>query len=151
MDDNGRENRGRNLDTNDNTDSEVLMQKTDPLQSILPANCVPNGHYKRARLSLGPTSQQPSARAVLEPIPLAKLSRSKRLSSEAVLQLADACSKSDSKETLSNNDEIITKMFSNSCMEALTVLKRAYDEKLVSVVMLQIKISIISPHKVHKY
>lgn len=145
MDDNGRGNLSRNLDTNDNTDSDLLTQKTDHLHSITPANCISNGHYKRARLALGPASQQPSGRAVLEPIPLAKLSRSKRLSSEAVLQLADTWSKGDSEETLSSNDEAITKLFSNSCMEALNVLKRAYDERLVSVVI-TLHISILFLH-----
>ncbi|XP_078362093.1 cyclic nucleotide-gated channel alpha-3-like isoform X3 [Oculina patagonica] len=130
IDDNGRENLSRNLDTNDNTDRDLLTQKTDRLQSTSPVNCVPNGHYKLARLALVPASPQPSGRVVLEPIPLAKLSRSKRLSSEAVLQLADTCSKGDSEETPSSNSEAIAKMFSNSCMEALNVLKRAYDERL---------------------
>ena len=141
MDDNGTENQSNNRDTNDNTDSGLPIEKTDYLQtSISPANCVPNGHYKRARLALGPVSQQPSGRVVLEPIAMAKLSRSRRLSSEAVLKLADTSSKGDPEVTPSNNDDFLTKTFSNSCMEAFGVLKKAYDERLVSL---------ISPHKVH--
>lgn len=129
MDDNGRETLRRILHTNDNMDNNnPLTQKTDHLQ----ANCVPNGHYKRVRLSLGLASQ-PSARAVLEPLPPAKLNRSRRLSSEAAIQLAESCSKADlDAAALSNSDELITKMFSNSCMEALNFLKKAFDEKLVS-------------------
>jgi len=134
MDDSGRENQSMNVDANDNTDSDLLAQKTHHLLSLSPANCVPNGHYKRPRLSFGHASQQPSGRAVLEPIPLAKLSRSRRLSSEAVIQLAETCSKDNSEETPSSSDELLTKMFNNSCMEALNLLKKAYDQKLVKEV-----------------
>ena len=145
MDDNGRENQRINVDANDNTDKDVLAKKTDHLLSLSPTNCVPNGHYKRPRLSFGHASQQPSGRAVLEPIPLAKLSRSRRLSSEAVIQLAEACSKGNSEETpSSSSDELLTKLFNNSCMEALNLLKNAYDQKLVSVVIIPISFRLIS-------
>lgn len=140
MDDNGKENQSMNVDANDNTDNDLLAQKTDHLLSISPADHILNGHYKQARLSFGHASQQPSGRAVLEPIPLAKLSRSRRLSREAVIQLAETCSKGNSEETPSSSDELLTKMFNNSCMEALNLLKKAYDEKLVSVVILQMSI-----------
>ena len=139
MDDNGRGNRSSHVDANDNTDNDLLVQKTDHLLSLSPANCVPNGHYKRPRLSFGHASQQPSGRAVLEPIPLAKLSRSRRLSSEAVIQLAEASSKSsngNSEETPNSSDELLRNTFNNSCLEALDLLKKAYDEKLVSVVVI---------------
>ena len=138
MDDNGRENRSIHFDANDNTDNELTAHKTDHLLSLSPANSVPNGHYKRPRLSFGHASQQPSGRAVLEPIPLAKLSRSRRLSSEAVIQLAQASGKSNSDETPNSSDELLRKTFNNSCLEALNLLKKAYDEKLVSVVIIQI-------------
>lgn len=143
MDDSGRENQSMNVDANDNTDSDLLAQKTHHLLSLSPANCVPNGHYKRPRLSFGHASQQPSGRAVLEPIPLAKLSRSRRLSSEAVIQLAETCSKDNSEETPSSSDELLTKMFNNSCTEALNLLKKAYDQKLVSVVIIPIRFRLI--------
>ena len=127
------DNKGRSLDSNDNTDK----QKTEELQSKALVNCVPNGHYKGTSpsFSLGRTSQ-PSARAVLEPIPMVKLSRSRRLSSEAELQFAESCSKNDS-EAQSSSDELIKKMFNNSCMDALNFLKKAFDEKLVSSMSLK--------------
>ena len=144
MDDNERENQSVNVDANDNTDNDLLAQKTDHLLSLSPANCVPNGHYNRPRLSLGHASQQPLGRAVLEPIPLAKLSRSRRLSSEAVIQLTETCGKGNSEETPSSSDELLTKMFNKSCMEALNHLKKAYDQKLVSVVIIPISYRLIS-------
>jgi len=80
----------------------------------------------------------------LEPIPQGKLSRSSRLSSEAVIQLAETCGNGNSEETPSSSDELLTKMFNNSCMEALNLLKNAYDQKLVSVVTLLISFQLIS-------
>ena len=144
MDDNERENQSVNVDANDNTDNDLLAQKTDHLLSLSPANCVPNGHYNRPRLSFGHASQQPLGRAVLEPIPLAKLSRSRRLSSEAVIQLTEICGKGNSEETPSSSDELLTKIFNKSCMEALNHLKKAYDQKLVSVVIIPISYRLIS-------
>lgn len=144
MDDNGRENQSLNVDANANTDNDLLAEKTDHLLSLSLANCVPNGQYKRPRLLFSQASQQPSGRAVLEPIPLAKLSRSRRLSSEGIIQLSETCSKGNSEETPSSSDEILTKTFNNSCMEALNLLKKAYDEKLVSVVIISISFGLNS-------
>ena len=144
MDDNGRENQSLNVDANDNTDNDLLAQKTDHLLSLSLANCVPNGQYKRPRLSFSQASQHPSGRAVLEPIPLAKLSRSRRLSNEGIIQLAENCSKGNSEERPSSSDELLTKMFNNSCMEALDLLKKAYGENLVSVVIIPISFPLIS-------
>ena len=145
MDDNaGRENQSLNVDANDNTDNDLLVQKTDHFLSLSLGNCVPNGQYKRPRLSFSQASQPPSGRAVLEPIPLAKLSRSRRLSNEGIIQLAETCSKGNSEETPSSSDELLTNMFNNSCMEALNLLKKAYDEKLVSVVIILISFGLIS-------
>lgn len=143
MDDNGREHQSLNVDANDNTDNDLLAQKTDHLVTLSLANCVSNGQCKRPRLSFSQASQQPFGRAVLEPIPLAKLSRSRRLSNEGIMQLAETCTKVNFEETPSNSDELLTKMFNNSCMEALNLLKKAYDEKLVSVVIILISFRFI--------
>ena len=142
MDDNGRENQSLNVDANANND--LLAEKTDHLLSLSLSNCVPNGQYKRPRLLFSQASQQPSGRAVLEPIPLAKLSRSRRLSNEGIIQLSETCSRGNSEETPSSSDELLTKMFNNSCMEALNLLKKAYDEKLVSAVIIPISFRLIS-------
>ena len=66
---------------------------------------------------------------LLEPIP-PRLRRGRRLSDNAVLQ-SKVC-KEDTEDN-SNSDELMTKMFSDSCMEALNFLKKAFEAKLVSV------------------
>ena len=126
--------------SDDNTDRLITQKLRNSLQSFIPknelplnsaANCLPNGHYKLERPSLGPFSQ-PSGRAMLlEPIQ-PKLRRGRRLSGDAALQsLQTAGGKGESEDRI-NSDELLTKMFSNSCMEALNYLKKAFEEKLVS-------------------
>ena len=138
MDDTAKLIQSDNPDINVNTDGP-LIQKSDSFQSLThknelnsetTANYIPNGHYKRAALPLGLTAHSPGRAVLLEPIP-PKLRRGRRLSSDATLQSIQAVSKSDSEATTSS-DELITKMFSNSCMEALNFLKKAFEEKLVS-------------------
>ena len=127
-------NRNVNPDTNND---RSLSQKRDSLQSLthkyelnLDANSLPNGHYKPSPLSLGQGSQ-PSGRAMLlEPIP-PRLRRGRRLSDNAVLQSTQNVCREDSEHS-SASDELMTKMFSDSCMEALNFLKKAFEVKLVS-------------------
>ena len=127
-------NRNVNPDTNKD---RPLTQKRDSLQSLthkyelnLDANCLPNGHYKPSPLSLGQGSQ-PSGRAMLlEPIP-PRLRRGRRLSDNAVLQSTQNVCREGS-ENSSTSDKLMTKMFSDSCMEALNFLKKAFEVKLVS-------------------
>ena len=120
--------KGRDLDTNDYTDHK----KAEEFPSKLTTKSVPNGRCRRtsASVPLGRASQ-PSARAVLEPIPLAKLSRSRRLSSEVELQSAESCSTNVTKAPCSS-DELVKKMFNDSYMEAFNFLKKTLDENLVS-------------------
>ena len=136
MEDTGKQNGSDNPDTNDVTGSPRI-RKRDSFQSLTnktehnsetTASHLPNGHCKQAPLTLGQISQPSKGRAaLLEPIP-PKLRRGRRLSDNEALQTS--CN-SDS-EVSSNSDEFITKMFNNSCMEALSFLKKAFDEKLVS-------------------
>ncbi|XP_022780572.1 cyclic nucleotide-gated cation channel alpha-3-like isoform X1 [Stylophora pistillata] len=118
--------KGRDLDTNDYTDHK----KAEEFPSKLTTKSVPNGRCRRtsASVPLGRASQ-PSARAVLEPIPLAKLSRSRRLSSEVELQSAESCSRNVTKAPCSS-DELVKKMFNDSYMEAFNFLKKTLDENL---------------------
>lgn len=123
--------------SDDNTDRLVTQKLRNSLQTFKPknelslnstANFLSNGHYKLERPSLRPSS----GRAILlEPIQ-SKLRRGRRLSGDTALQSLQTEGGKGESEDCIKSDELLTQMFSNSCMEALNYLKKAFEEKLVS-------------------
>lgn len=124
--------KGRDLDAYD----LINHQKAEEFQSKLTTKSVPNGLCRRTSASFSPLERapQPSPRAVLEPIPLAKLSRSRRLSSEVEIQSAESCNR-NVLETPCSSDELVKTLFHDSYMEALNFLKKNFDENLVSWIL----------------
>lgn len=141
MEDNETERENYSPDTIDASCSPRIL-KRDSLQCLAHnnkrnsdsmINFLPNGQCKRKSLTLEPISQRSGRSVFLEPIPQ-KLRRGRRVSSDTVIQSAQTAYKSDS-DVSSNSDELIAKMFSNTCTEALTFLKKVFDEKLVSILL----------------
>ena len=139
MEDNDKERENYSPDIIDAASSPRIL-KRDSLESLTHnkkrnsdsmINFLPNGPFKRKSLTLEPISQRSGRSVFLEPIPQT-LRKGRRVSSDTVIQSAQTACKSDS-EVSSNSDELIAKMFRNTCTEALTFLKKVFDEKLVSI------------------